>query len=72
MILPVRLKTPIRCRYIVPPMNGGADEDLVRRIASGDRMAMRVLYGRHQLKVHRFICGIMRDLTAAGIDRGWP
>jgi len=61
MILPVRLKTPIRCRYIVPPMNEGADEDLVRRIASGDRMAMRVLYGRHQLKVHRFICGIVRD-----------
>jgi RNA polymerase sigma-70 factor, ECF subfamily len=47
-------------------MNEGADDlDLVRRIASGDRMAMRVLYGRHQLKMHRFITGITRDAALA-------
>jgi RNA polymerase sigma-70 factor (ECF subfamily) len=47
-------------------MNEGADDiDLVRRIAQGDRMAMRVLYGRHQLKVHRFITGIVHDRAQA-------
>jgi RNA polymerase sigma-70 factor (ECF subfamily) len=47
------------------PMTEGDDLDLVRRIASGDRMAMRALYGRHQLKVHRFITGMVRDAALA-------
>jgi RNA polymerase sigma-70 factor (ECF subfamily) len=47
-------------------MNEGADDlDLVRRIALGDRVAMRVLYGRHHLKVHRFITSILRDAGLA-------
>jgi RNA polymerase sigma-70 factor, ECF subfamily len=31
------------------------DAALVARIASGDRMAMRVLYTRHHARIHRFI-----------------
>lgn len=42
-------------------VQGEDDLDIVRRIASGDRMAMRVLYGRHQLKVFRFVSGMLRD-----------
>jgi RNA polymerase sigma-70 factor (ECF subfamily) len=38
-----------------------SDEDLMRRIAGGDRLAMRVLFGRHHLRVHRFVCGMLRD-----------
>ena len=33
----------------------------MRRIAGGDRLAMRVLFGRHHLRVHRFVCGMVRD-----------
>jgi RNA polymerase sigma-70 factor, ECF subfamily len=46
---------------LVPMVEGEDDLGIVRRIASGDRMAMRVLYGRHQLKVFRFVSGMLRD-----------
>src|SRR3954466_14032417 len=59
-------KTPVRGGCMLIVMNEGADDlDLVRRIASGDRMAMRVLYGGHLLKMHRFITGITRDAALA-------
>src|SRR4051812_46878808 len=55
-------KTPAAVACMIAPMTEGADDlDLVRRMASGDRTAMRVLYGRHQLKVYRFIVSILRD-----------
>jgi len=37
------------------------DLELIRRIATGDRTAMRFLYSRHQVRVHRFINGIIHD-----------
>jgi len=37
----------------------------MRRIAGGDRLAMRVLFGRHHLRVHRFVCGMVRDGVGA-------
>ena len=38
-----------------------ADEDLLVRIAQGDRLAMQVLYGRHHVRVYRFGLRIVRD-----------
>lgn len=50
------------------PVTGAAesDEELLRRIAGGDRLAMRVLFARHHMRVHRFICGLLR--SDAGAD----
>ena len=44
---------------------GASDDDLVRRIASGDTLAMRVLFSRHQMKVHRFVLRLVRDESVA-------
>ena len=47
-------------------MQGGTDDlDIVSRIAAGDRTAMRVLFGRHHLKVYRFVCSMLRDTALA-------
>ncbi|RJF74277.1 sigma-70 family RNA polymerase sigma factor [Rhodopseudomonas palustris] len=40
---------------------GTADEDLIARIAQGDRMAMQVLYGRHHVRVFRFGLRLVRN-----------
>ncbi|MFC0241341.1 sigma-70 family RNA polymerase sigma factor [Rhodopseudomonas telluris] len=37
------------------------DEDLIRRIAQGDRGAMQVLYGRHHVRVYRFGLRLVRN-----------
>jgi RNA polymerase sigma-70 factor (ECF subfamily) len=50
---------------VFPMSQGAEDADLVRRIAAGDRMAMRVLFARHRVKVHRFVTGMLRDAVAA-------
>lgn len=42
-----------------------SDEDLVRRIAAGDSLAMRVLYARHHLRVFRFVQHLVRDEALA-------
>ncbi|SED90543.1 RNA polymerase sigma-70 factor, ECF subfamily [Rhizobiales bacterium GAS191] len=41
------------------------DEALIERIAAGDKLAMRALFSRHQVRVFRFLCGILRDQGAA-------
>ena len=41
------------------------DEALIERIASGDKLAMRALFARHQVRVFRFLCGIVRDQGTA-------
>ncbi len=46
-------------------MTTTSDEDLLRRIAAGDPLAMRVLFARHQLAVHRFVLRVVRDETVA-------
>ena len=45
--------------------NATEDGELIARIAKGDRSAMRLLFGRHQLRVHRFVCGMVRDASLA-------
>lgn len=42
-----------------------SDETLIARIAQGDRLAMRVLYGRHHVRVYRFGVRILRDEQVA-------
>jgi RNA polymerase sigma-70 factor (ECF subfamily) len=41
------------------------DEELIRRIASGDRLSMQVLFSRHHVRVYRFILRLVRDQAAA-------
>ena len=41
------------------------DEALVDAIAAGDRRAMQVLFGRHQVKVYRFLVRMTGDTAAA-------
>lgn len=46
-------------------MTTTTDEELLLRIAAGDRLAMRVLFSRHQLRIHRFVLRLVRDETVA-------
>lgn len=46
-------------------MHTESDEELVRRVASGDRLAMKVLFSRHQVRVYRFVLRLVRDETMA-------
>ena len=48
-----------------PDMTTTSDEDLLQRIAAGDRLAMRVLFSRHQLRLHRFVLRVVRDEAVA-------
>jgi RNA polymerase sigma-70 factor (ECF subfamily) len=42
-----------------------ADEALIKQIAGGNKLAMRALFARHQLKVYRFALRIVRDAALA-------
>src|SRR6516225_3914455 len=42
-----------------------SDEALVSQVAAGDKLAMRTLFTRHQVRVYRFLCGILRDQGTA-------
>lgn len=46
-------------------MQAPADEALIGRIASGDRVAMQVLFARHHVRVYRFVLRFLRDEMAA-------
>lgn len=46
-------------------MQTPSDDDLVRRIAQGDSLAMRALYARHHLRVFRFVLRLTRDEALA-------
>jgi RNA polymerase sigma-70 factor (ECF subfamily) len=46
-------------------MSAPSDEDLIRRIASGDRSAMQGLYARHSTAVFRFLVRTVRDPSRA-------
>jgi RNA polymerase sigma-70 factor, ECF subfamily len=41
------------------------DEELIAKIASGNRLAMHVLFARHRRRVYRFILRMMNDAAAA-------
>jgi RNA polymerase sigma-70 factor, ECF subfamily len=42
-----------------------SDEALIVRIAKGDRHALKLLYGRHHVKVYRFALRLLNDEAAA-------
>lgn len=42
-----------------------SDETLIRQIAAGNKLAMRALFARHQIKVYRFALRIVRDTGLA-------
>ncbi|MEE7459811.1 RNA polymerase subunit sigma [Methylorubrum populi] len=46
-------------------MSAPSDEDLIRRIAGGDRVAMQGLYARHSTTVFRFLVRMVRDPSRA-------
>jgi RNA polymerase sigma-70 factor (ECF subfamily) len=46
-------------------MQATPDEVLIQRIASGDRLAMQVLFARHHVRVYRFVLRQVRNETVA-------
>jgi RNA polymerase sigma-70 factor, ECF subfamily len=42
-----------------------ADETLIKRIASGHKLAMQALYARYHVRIYRFVLRIVRDETMA-------
>jgi len=42
-----------------------SDETLIKQIAEGNKLAMRALFARHQVKVYRFALRIVRDTALA-------
>jgi RNA polymerase sigma-70 factor (ECF subfamily) len=42
-----------------------SDEILIGRIAQGDRLAMQVLFARHQVRVYRFVLRLVGNQTVA-------
>jgi RNA polymerase sigma-70 factor, ECF subfamily len=46
-------------------MERTSDDALIEQIATGDKLAMRTLFARHQLRVFRFLCSIRQDQAAA-------
>jgi RNA polymerase sigma-70 factor, ECF subfamily len=42
-----------------------SDDELMQRIAGGDRLAMRSLFGRHRVPVYRWLVRIVRDASLA-------
>jgi RNA polymerase sigma-70 factor (ECF subfamily) len=42
-----------------------SDEVLIARIAGGDRLAMQVLFARHQVRVYRFVLRLVRNEATA-------
>src|SRR3977135_1263068 len=50
------------------PMQTTSDEELIGRIAGGDRLAMQVLFARHHVRVYRFVLRLVRnEATAEGL-----
>jgi RNA polymerase sigma-70 factor (ECF subfamily) len=46
-------------------LNETSDEELLKRVAGGDRAAMQVLYARHNLRVYRFLLRFVRNTANA-------
>jgi RNA polymerase sigma-70 factor, ECF subfamily len=46
-------------------MQSNSDDVLIGRIATGDRLAMQVLFARHHVRVYRFVLRLVRDESVA-------
>jgi len=47
------------------PSNSNSDEALIAKIASGNRLAMQVLYARHHTRIYRFILRLLGNDASA-------
>jgi RNA polymerase sigma-70 factor, ECF subfamily len=45
--------------------SAASDEALIGRIAAGDRLAMKVLFARHHVRIYRFVLRLVRDAALA-------
>jgi len=48
-----------------PVMSGAPDEDLIKRIARGDSLAMKSFYARHHVRLYRFLVRMTRREATA-------
>jgi RNA polymerase sigma-70 factor, ECF subfamily len=48
-----------------PKRHDNSDEALLGKIASGNRLAMQVLYARHHVRIYRFVLRLIGDAAAA-------
>jgi RNA polymerase sigma-70 factor (ECF subfamily) len=55
---------PVRAAHSVAG-EASTDNTLIRRIAAGDKLALRILMARHQVSVYRFVLRILRDEARA-------
>jgi RNA polymerase sigma-70 factor, ECF subfamily len=46
-------------------MQSTSDDVLIGRIATGDRLAMQVLFARHHVRIYRFVLRLVRDESVA-------
>ena len=46
-------------------MQSTSDDVIIGRIATGDRLAMQVLFARHHVRVYRFVLRLVRDESVA-------
>ncbi len=46
-------------------MQSTSDDVLIGRIATGDRLAMQVLFARHHVRIYRFVLRLVRDKSVA-------
>lgn len=46
-------------------MNAASDEDLIKRIAKGDKLAMQVLFSRHNVRVFRYLVRLVKSEALA-------
>jgi RNA polymerase sigma-70 factor (ECF subfamily) len=65
-IQPLRIEAPQAALDRRPAaMEAASDEALIVRIAASDRVAMRVLFARHQIRIYRFVLRLVRDQQLA-------
>ena len=49
--------------------HSNSDDELIAKIAAGNRLAMQVLYARHHTRVYRFLLRLVgNDATAEAIE----
>ena len=51
--------------HLRAPVQESSDEALINRIAAGDKRAMQLLYGRHSVRVYRFILRLTGNQSLA-------
>src|SRR2546422_3756678 len=63
-------RTRLGCAAVLPAQapapETSSDEMLIRRIAAGDQLAMRTLFGRHRVPLYRWLLRLVGDEGLAG------